>query len=141
MMRDRNDIQVDLGGVLAAGALPESKGVDHDDVCLLDNSVTGTVGEFVPAVGGSDLDALGQFRLDCRNLAREFLASEVSAVERLGSDGNGVNGVGVLAGDVGDGLEILVEGLLNIGPGRRTLVTLSLSDRFLLSLTRYRGRP
>jgi hypothetical protein len=113
-----------LGGVLAAGALPESKSVHHDDVCLLDDSVAGAVCEFVPAVGGSDLDALGQLRLDSRDLAREFLACEVSAIKSLGSNGDGVDCVGVLACNVGDSLKILVKGLLNVRPERRMLVAL-----------------
>jgi hypothetical protein len=50
------------------------------------------------------------------DLALELLAREVAAVQRLGADGYGVDSVGVLLGDVGDGLEVLVEGLLDIGP-------------------------
>ena len=102
--------------VIAAGALPEGKSVDHDDVGGADDGITGSVGELVPRVCCADLDAGGQLGLDRLDLAGELLAGEVAAVERLGADGHGVDGVGVLLGDVGNGLEVLVEGLLDIGP-------------------------
>jgi hypothetical protein len=102
--------------VLAAGALPEGKSVHHDDVSGADEGIAGSVGELVPRVGCSNLDARGQLGLDGLDLTGELLASEVSAVERLGTDGDGVDGIGVLLGNVGDGLEVLVERLLNIWP-------------------------
>lgn len=108
--------------VVAAGALPEGKGVDHDDVGGTDDGVAGTISKLVPRVGSANLDALGQLALDCANLLLQLGASEVAAVEGLGADGDGVDGIGVGAGDIGDSLEILLEGLLDIGP--RTYVSL-----------------
>lgn len=129
--------------VIAAGALPEGKSVDHDDIGGADDSITGSVGELVPRVCGSNLDARGQLRLDSLDLTGELLASEVAAVERLGADGDGVDGVGVLLGNVGDGLEVLVEGLLDIGPVVSQLVYLVVIFEVSggLKLTRYPERP
>lgn len=113
-------------GVVAAGALPEGKSVDHDDISSANDSITGTVGELVPGVGGSDLDALRQLALDGADLVAQLGAGEVAAVEGLGANGDGVNGVGVAAGDIGDGLEVLLEGFLNIGPGTCVNIVLQL---------------
>ena len=105
-----------MGSIVLAGALPESKCVDHDDIRSTDDGIAGSISKFVPRVGGSDLDALGQLGLDGADLVLELLAGEVSTVESLGTNGYGVDAVGVLLGNVGDGLEILVEGLFDIGP-------------------------
>lgn len=105
-----------LGGIVTAGTLPESESVDHDDIGGSDDGITGTVGELVPAVCSADLDASGKLGLDSLNLALELLASEVSAVKSLGTDSYGVDGIGVLLRDIGDGLEIFVERLFDIRP-------------------------
>ena len=57
-----------------------------------------------------------QLVLDSLDLAGELLTSEVSTVEGLRTDGYGVDRIGVLLGNVGNGLEVLLEGLLDIGP-------------------------
>jgi hypothetical protein len=98
--------------------LPECERVDHDDICRANDGVSGAIRKLVPAVRSADLDACGQARLDSLDLALEFLACEVSAVERLGADGDGVDLAGVLLRNIGDCFEILVEGLLNIRPRR-----------------------
>ena len=105
--------------VRTAGTLPERKSVDHDDVRSADDSITGSIGKLVPRVGGSDLDAGGQSRLDGADLVCELLTGEVSAVESFGTHGDGVDRVLVLLGDVGDGLEVLLERFLNIRPSKR----------------------
>jgi hypothetical protein len=97
--------------------LPESKGVDHDDVCGTNDSISGAVRKLVPAICRANLDAGRQLRLDGLDLGLELLAGKVSAVKRLGANGNGVNGIGVLLRNIGNSLEILVERFLNIGPG------------------------
>jgi hypothetical protein len=71
----------DLRRVLAASTLPESEGVDHDDVCSANNGVSGTVRKLVPGVCSADLDTLGNCSLDGRDLALEFLTGEVTTVE------------------------------------------------------------
>lgn len=103
--------------VVAAGALPEGKSINHDDISSADDGITGAVGELVPGVGGSDLDALRQLALHSADLVRQLGAGEVAAIKGLGTDSDGIDGVGVAAGDIGDGLEVLLERVLNIGPG------------------------
>lgn len=66
--------------ILSRGALPEGKCVDHDDVGGTNNGITGAVGEFIPGVGSSDLDALGQLALDSANLLLQLRTGEVAAV-------------------------------------------------------------
>jgi hypothetical protein len=78
-----NDRFGHLRRVLAASTLPESESVDHDDVCGADDGVSGAIRELIPAVGGTDLDALGNRSLDSRDLALELLTCEVAAVEGL----------------------------------------------------------
>lgn len=102
--------------VVARSTLPEGKGVDHDDVGGADDGIAGTVSKFVPRVGGSDLDALGERALHSGNLLLQLRAGEVAAVQGLGADGDGVDGIGVGAGDVGDGLEVLLERVFDIRP-------------------------
>jgi hypothetical protein len=105
--------------VLAAGTLPEGEGVDHNYVRSADNGIAGSIGKLIPRVGGSNLDAGWQSRLDSADLVCELFAGEVSAVEGLGTDGDSVDRVLVLFGNVGDGLEVLLERLLNIRPMKR----------------------
>ena len=102
--------------VLTAGTLPESKGVNHDDVGSANDGITSSISELVPRVGGSDLDALRQAALDGADLVLQLGAGEVAAVKGLRTDGYGVDRIGVLLGNVGNGLEVLLEGLLDIGP-------------------------
>jgi hypothetical protein len=78
-----NDRLGHLRRVLAASTLPESEGIDHDDVCSADDGVSSAIGELVPRVCSTDLDALRDGSLYSRDLALEFLAGEVAAVEGL----------------------------------------------------------
>ena len=105
-----------MGGILAGRTLPEGEGVDHDDVGGTNDGVTGTVGELVPGVRSADLDALGQLALDSADLLLQLRAGEVASVQGLGADGDSINGASIRAGDVGDGLEVLLERFLNVGP-------------------------
>jgi hypothetical protein len=107
--------------ILAASTLPESKGVNHDDICGTNDGISSAVRKLVPAVGSANLDAGRQLGLDGLDLALELLASEVSAVKSLGANGDGVNGVGVLLRNVGNSFKVLIEGFLNIGPGSSLL--------------------
>jgi hypothetical protein len=125
-------IRVHGTAILAARALPESKSIDHQDIRSLDHGISSSISNLIPTIRSANLDALGQLRLDSLNLSREFLAREVSAVQRLGPDGDGVNRVGVLARNIGDSFKIFVEGLFNVGPGTWTLVNL-----FLIYLNLY----
>jgi hypothetical protein len=109
-------VEVDMRSILATSTLPERKCVNHDNVGGTDDSITSTISELVPGVGGSDLDARGQLGFDGADLVLELLACEVSAVECLGTDGYGVDGIGEFIGNVRNGLEIFVEGLFDIGP-------------------------
>jgi hypothetical protein len=59
----------DLRRVLAASTLPESKSINHNDVCGSNDGISGTVGKLVPAVRRADLDALRKLRLDSLDLA------------------------------------------------------------------------
>lgn len=106
-----------MRSVVLARSLPEGKGVDHDDIRGTNDGIARAISELVPAIGGADFDARGQRRLDSADLLLELLTGEVSAVEGLGTDGYGVNGRGILISDVGDGFEVFLEGLFDIGPG------------------------
>lgn len=83
-------VKVDVGRVLGGSALPEGKSVDEQDIRRLDDGIRSSIGVFVPAVGGADLDAWERL-LDGLHLACELLAGEVAAVEGLGSDSYGVD--------------------------------------------------
>jgi hypothetical protein len=130
---------MELLTILTAGSLPESESVNHDDICGTDDGISGAVRKLVPTVRSTDFDAGGQRGLDSLYLSLELLTGEVSAVEGLGADGNGVNGIGVLLRNVGDGLEVLVERLLNVGPG---LEVSRISCHFwMLLFTRSQAQP
>ena len=109
-------VKVDVGGILAGRALPEGEGVDHDDIGGTNDGVASAVGKLVPGVRGADLDALRQLALDNADLLLQLRASEVAAVQGLGADSDSVDRVSVGAGDVGDGLEVLLERVLNVRP-------------------------
>ena len=99
------------GGLLDRLVLPVGEGVDEQDVDAAgDQGVRGAVGVLVPGVGGPDLDLGGQAALDGVDLLEELGTGEVAAVEGLGADGNGVDGVGVLIGVLLDGAVIGIEG-------------------------------
>ena len=92
-------------GVVIRLSLPVRKTVNHDDVNAAgDNSIGGTVLELVPGIGSADL---------------ELGSGEGLAVEGLGADGDGVDGVLVLWSVLLEGIEVLGEGLLVVGPGKR----------------------
>lgn len=122
-------VEVDVGRVLPGSSLPESECVDEDNISRAEDGVGGAVSELVPAVGGSDLDALRKSLLDSLDLALELLAREVAAVERLGADGDGVDDVLELVGDLLDGVQVVVEGFLDIGPVQKRLVATNTSSR------------
>ena len=114
-------VQVNLGSVIPGSTLPERKRVDQDDIRGTNDSITSSIRELVPGVGGADLDGARDLALDSYNLGLELLAREVAAVEGLGADSDGVDLVGVGLSDTDDGVEVVVEGLLNIGPICRLL--------------------
>jgi hypothetical protein len=95
-----------LTSVVAAGALPEGKGVDHNNIRCADDGVTGTVGELVPRICSANLHARGQRSLDGLDLALELVACEVAAIHGLGTDCDGIDGIIVLLSDVGNGFEV-----------------------------------
>ena len=109
-------VEVGPRRVPVAGALPERKRVDEQDVDAAVDGVGGAVVELVPRVGGADLDARRQLALDRVDLVGQLRAREVAPVQRLGADGHGVDLVGVLGGYRGDGREVVVEGLFDVGP-------------------------
>jgi hypothetical protein len=121
-------------GVLARRALPEGEGVDEDDVRGADDGVAGAVGELVPRVGRADLDGFGQLALDCRDLVLELLAGEVAAVQRLGADGDGVDLGSPVLGGGGNGVEVVVERFLDIGPENLLLAIAVTCEQSMFSL-------
>jgi hypothetical protein len=114
-------VQVNVGSVIPGSTLPERKRIDQDDICGTNDSIASSVGELVPRVGSADLDGAGNLALHSHNLSLELLAREVAAVEGLGADGHGVNGVGVGLCDADDGIEVVVEGLFDIRPSSHSL--------------------
>lgn len=72
---------------------------------LGEQGVTGAVSELVPALGGADKNTLGHIVHNVADISVELGTGQVTTVESLGSDGDGVNDV-LVTGD----------GLLNGGP-------------------------
>lgn len=114
-------------GLVGGSTLPVSKGIGQAVVRLAssyvkpqyhlhvghhgllgEKSVTGAVGELVPAVSGTNQDTLGDLVHDMGDVGVELRSGQVSAVESLGTDGDGVDDV-LVTGD----------GLLNGGPVAR----------------------
>lgn len=110
-------IKESSGGVVIRLSLPVREAVDHDDVDAAgDNSIGGTILELVPGISSADLEAWkGLLRL--LDELHELGAGEGLAVQGLGADGDGVDGVLVLWGVLLEGVEVLGEGLLVVGPG------------------------
>jgi len=101
-------VKVDVGGILPGSALPESKRVDEDDISSAKDGIRGSISELVPAVGSADLDSR-EGLLDSLDLALQLLAGEVAAVQGLGTNGDGVDGVLEFASYLLDGVQIIVE--------------------------------
>jgi hypothetical protein len=97
-------------------ALPVGESVGHEQLhAALDEGVSGAVGILVPAVRGADKSARQRFAYIV-DLLEELLASEVAAVKRLRTDGNGVDLVLVLGHVGGESLLVRGKALLSIGP-------------------------
>lgn len=103
-------------GVVIRLSLPVREAIDHDDVDAAgDNSIGGTVLKLVPGIGSADLEARKGL-LCLLDELHELRAGEGLAVQGLGADGDGVNGVLVLWGVLLECVEVLGEGLLVVGP-------------------------
>lgn len=108
--------QVHVGGIVAARTLPERERVDHENVNGWEDSVRSAIVELVPRVRSANLNVIRQLALDGIDLGLELRAREIAAVQRLGADSHGVDGVLVLVCDGGDGVEVVVEGFFDVGP-------------------------
>jgi hypothetical protein len=74
--------------------------------------IAGTVGELVPAVGGTNKDTLGDTVHDMLDVGMELGPGQVTAVESLGANGDGVDDVLVTGDGLLDGGPVLGEGSL-----------------------------
>jgi hypothetical protein len=81
----------------------------------LDDGIRSAISELVPAVHGTDGDAR-ELVLDLVDALQKLLDSDVSAVQALGADGDGLNDVFVSGDGILEGVEVLVEGLIVVGP-------------------------
>lgn len=121
-------LEVGSGSVLDVLTLPVGEGIGENNVdATLHDSVTSTIGPLVPGVGGADLGTLRQDGANVIDLVEQLVASEVAAVQRLGTDGDGVDLVSILVGRVGlEGLLVGLERLVDVGPiGGRGLASAS----------------
>ena len=107
-------VEVDVvrtGGLVDGLVLPVRERVDEQDVDVaLDEGVGRAVGVLVPRVGRADFDFGGETGFDGVDFGEEFGAGEVAPVERLGADGDGVEGGGVLVAVLLDGRVVGREG-------------------------------
>jgi hypothetical protein len=85
--------------------------VGHNGL-LGEESVTSTVGELVPAVGGTDKDTLGDLVHNVANVGVELGSGQVATVKGLGTDSDGVDDVLVTGDGLLDGGPIFREGRL-----------------------------
>lgn len=128
-------IEVGLVGLVGSSTLPVSKGVGqamtgsvlahgvpvvlfhsnlhifHDGL-LGEEGVASAVGELVPALGGADKDTLGHVIHNVTDISVKLGSGQVTAVESLGSDGNGVNDIPITGDGLLDGGPIFLEGWL-----------------------------
>jgi hypothetical protein len=102
--------------ILAAAINPQQE-IACSQVCnaSLDDGIRSAIGKLVPAVHGTDGD-LGELVLDLVDALQKLLSSDVSAVQALGADSDGLNDVFVSGDGVLEGVEVLVEGLVVVGP-------------------------
>ena len=112
-----HDVVEEAGGGVAVGlTLPVREAVGEENIDAAgDQGIGSSVLVFVPAVSGSDLEA-GDGLLDLVDSLQEFGAGEVAAVERLGSNGDGVDLVLVVGSVLDEGSLILCQGIVVIGP-------------------------
>ena len=73
-------VEVDLSSIVAASTLPESKGIDQNDVGGSQDGVRSSISVFVPAVSGADFDAISDCRLYSANLVLQLRPGEVPSV-------------------------------------------------------------
>lgn len=112
----RDIVEEGSRGVVVRLSLPVREAVDHDDVdAACDDSIGGTVLELIPGIGSADLEAWKSI-LCLLDELHELGAGEGLAVQGLGADGDGVDCVLVLWGVLLEGVKVLGERLLVVGP-------------------------
>lgn len=117
MSESLHDVVEEAGRGVAVGlSLPVREAVGEQDIDTAgDQGIGSSILVFVPAVGGSDLEA-GDGLLDLVDSLQEFGAGEVAAVHRLGANGDGVDLVLEVGSVLDEGRLVLRQGLVVIGP-------------------------
>lgn len=115
----RHIIEISLLSTVDGNALPESKSVDEEILhTTLEQRIGSAVVELVPAVGETDLD-VGELLLDLVDSVEEIVGGHVAAVEGLRADCDGLDNILVTGNVLLKSFEIVVEGCLNIRPGKK----------------------
>lgn len=114
----RHIVKVGLVGLVGSSSLPVGKGIGQDvgdkrgRLGIGGEEVVGsTVGELVPAVGGTNGDAL-ELVGDETNVVVQGRTGLVTAVKGLGADGDGLDHALVAGDGLLQGSEVLCEGLV-----------------------------
>jgi hypothetical protein len=79
---------------------------------LGEEGISSTIGKLVPAVSGADKDTLGNTLHDVADIGVELRSSQVTTVESLRANGDGVNGFLITGDGFLDGGPIGLEGRL-----------------------------